>query len=253
MTNKILMVAVIVLAVACIGLSVGSIFLKDTPVVNVTNPENVYVKENIITVSGTDKVSVKPDVAYINVGVETFMKDPKAAQQENAKIMEKIINKLKAMGVEEKDIQTSNYHVYPQYNYVGNKNVLEGYRVNNTVRVTVRDVQKVGDILSNVHEEGANYSYGVYFGILDQEAAYRDALKKAIDQAKARAELIAQQSGAKLKKLVAVYEGSASVQPYYRDYVRMEGIEKAGADWSVPISEGEIEVAATVTLVYTIE
>jgi len=256
MNNKFLTAIIIVLVVACLGVAAGSVFLKETPVVNVTNPENVYVKENILTVSGTDKVALKPDVAYINVGVETMMKDAKAAQQENAKTMEKIINKLKAMGIEEKDIQTSNYQVFPQYNYINNRSVLEGYRVTNTVKVTVRDVEKVGDVLSNVHEEGANYSYGIYFGLQDREAAYREALKKAIDQAKGRAEIIAQQAGVKLKDTVAIYEGSAppELYQYQRDYVEEERLIKADdAAWTVPISEGEIEVSATVTLVYRIE
>jgi hypothetical protein len=256
MNNKFLIAIIIVLVVACLGVSAGAVFLKDTPVVNVTNPENVYVKENILTVLGTDKVTLKPDVAYINVGVETILKDAKAAQQENAKTMEKIVNKLKAMGIEEKDIQTSNYQVFPQYKYINNKSILEGYRVTNTVKVTVRDVEKVGEVLSNVHEEGANYSYGIYFGLQDQEAAYKEALKKAVDQAKGRAEVMAQQAGVKLKNMVAIYEGSAppELYRYQRNYVELESAQKAAdAAWTVPISEGEIEVSATVTLVYRIE
>lgn len=252
MKNRLLLVAIIVLVV-CLGLSVGTAFFIDTPVVNATNPENAYVEDNILTASGIGKVTLKPDMAYINVGVETLAKDANAAQQENAKAMEKVINKLKAMGIDEKDIQTSSYQVYPQYNYVDNKSVLEGYRVTNTVKVTVRNVEKVGSILSGVHEEGANYSCGVYFGLRDQETAYREALKKAIDQAKGRAEVMAQHAGVKLKGITAIYEGSAPAE-IYRGGLGLESMEKAAdTAWTVPIVEGEIEVNATVTLVYSIE
>ncbi len=253
MKNKLLIAAIIVL-VACLGVIVGAAFLAGTPVASAINSENSYAKDNILAASGTGKVTLKPDVAYINVGVDTFMKDARAAQQENTKAMEKVINKLKAMGIDEKDIQTSGYNVYPQYDYVNNKSVLGGYRVTNTVKVTVRDIDKVGDILSGVHEEGANYSYGIYFGLEDQESAYREALKKAFEQAKGRAEVMAKQAGVKLKDIAAIYEGSAPAEIYRYQGVGFESLQKAAdAAWTVPIAEGEIEVNATVTLVYRIE
>jgi uncharacterized protein YggE len=254
MSNKLLTAIVIILAVAIIGTVACVLLLRETPVVNVTNPENVYMKENILTALGTGKITLAPDVAYIQVGVETLMKDAKKAQEDNAQSMKKVVDKLKAMGIEDKDIQTSNYHVSVEYDYNNNRRTLVGYRVLNTVRVTLRDVEKVGDVLSGVHEEGANYSYGISFGLQDRETTYKEALQKAIDDAKAKADIMAKQAGVKLKNPVAIYEGSApqDVYRYERDYVEYESMKMASdaASWSVPISQGEIEIYATATLVY---
>lgn len=256
MSNKLLTAIVIILAVAVIGTVACVLLLRETPVVNVANPENVYMKENILTALGTGKITLAPDVAYVQVGVETLMKDAKKAQEDNAQSMKKVVDKLKAMGIEDKDIQTSNYHVSVEYDYNNNRRTLVGYRVLNTVRVTLRDVEKVGDVLSGVHEEGANYSYGISFALQDRETTYKEALQKAIDDAKAKADIMAKQAGVKLKNPVAIYEGSApqGVYQYQRDYAdaEYESMKMAldTASWSVPISQGEIEIYATATVVY---
>jgi len=221
--------------------------------VETVQPIAAIDKENILTATGTGKVSIKPDVAYIEMGVMTMNKDAQKAQEDNKNTMNKVIAKLKSMGIDEKDIQTSAYNINPQYNYYDNKQTLEGYQVENIVKVTVRNIDKVGDILDAAAKEGINRSYGIRFGVLDTDSVYKQALQKAIDNAKGKAEVMAKQAGVTLKKPVAIYEGDAPVNIYQRSGIAFDMGEKASLAASVPISSGELEIHANVVVVYQIQ
>lgn len=215
-----------------------------------------YEAENILTAGGVGKVNVKPDVAYVEMGVMTMNKDAQKAQEDNKTTMNKVITKLKSMGIDEKDIQTTTYNISPQYNYQNNKQTLEGYRVENVVRVTVRNIDKVGDILDAGAKEGINRSYGITFSVLDTDGVYKQALQKAIDNAKGKADVMAKQSGVTLKKPVAIYEGNApqSIYQYQRTGISYDMAEKElAAAAGIPISSGELEIQANVTVVYQIQ
>lgn len=208
-------------------------------------------KENTLTATGIGKVTVKPDVAYIQMGVMTMDKDAQKAQEDNKATMNKVIAKLKSMGIDEKDIQTTTYNIYPQYNYQNNKQTLEGYQVENIVKVTVRNIDKVGNILDAAAKEGINRSYGINFGVLDTDAVYKQALQKAIDNAKGKAEVMAKQAGVTLKKPVAIYEGSASENVSRQAGMALD-MMMANVN-AVPISSGELEIQANVVVVYQIQ
>lgn len=254
MNKKILYGLVGAILVVCLAIGTGAAFAQTEPAQTIA----AYNKENILTVNGSGKVSIKPDVAYIQLGVRTLNQDAKKAQEENKTIMNKVLPKLKSLGIEEKDIQTSSYNIHPRYNYQNNKETLEGYEVENMLRVTVRKIDKVGDILDAVAKEGVNRTYGISFGILDMDAAYKQALQKAIDDAKGKADVMAKQASVTLKKPVAIYEGSApqSIYQYQRDFgVSYDMAEKANlaAAAGVPIASGELEVQANVTIVYQMQ
>jgi len=251
MNKKFLYGAIGTILMLCliIGTNVASGQIESAQSVEANNTEN------ILTVTGVGKVNVKPDVAYIEMGVTTMDKDAQKAQESNKTTMNKVVAKLKSMGIEEKDIQTSTYNIYPEYSYQDNKQILEGYRVENIVRVTVRNIDKVGDILDAAAKEGINRSYGISFSVLDTDGVYKQALQKAIDNAKGKAEVMAKQAGVVLKKPIAIHEGSTPQTLY--NYTRTGVIfdEKAAVAQAagVPISSGQLEIQANVTIVYQIQ
>lgn len=250
MNKKILYGAIGAILMVCLIIGTGAASAQVGSVQTVTAE-----KENILTANGTGKVTIKPDIAYIEMGVMTINKDAQKAQEDNKNTMSKVLTKLKSMGIEDKDIQTSTYNIYPQYSYQNDKQTLEGYQVENMVKVTVRNIDKVGDILDAVAKEGINRTYGISFGLLDTDAAYKQALQKAIDNARGKADVMAKQAGVTLKKPVAIYEGSAPQSVY--QYEKRVGVaydmgEEARAS-SIPISSGELEIEANVTVVYEIQ
>jgi uncharacterized protein YggE len=209
------------------------------------------VRNNTLTVTGTGKISVKPDVAYLEVGVRTLDKDAKKAQDENKAIMNTIMTKLSSLNIEEKDIQTSTYSIWPRYHYSNNRENLEGYEVENMLRITVRRIDSVGDVLDAISKEGANRSHGISFGILNTDAIYEQALEKAIDEAKSKAEVMANKAGVTIHKPLAIYEGNPprEIYPSSMDGMYSVAYEMDG-DGRVPIAAGQLEIEAHVTIVY---
>lgn len=210
------------------------------------------MKENIIKVTGSGSANIKPDVAYLNVGVQTIDKDAKKAQDDNRASISKMIDKLKAMKIKDEDIQTSSYDIRPRYNYNNNKETLEGYEVENMIRVTVREVEAVGDILDAMSKEGANRSHGISFDVLDREEVYNQALEKAIDDAKNKADVMSKKAEVTLQKPLAIYEGYVPDEVYGDDiFVRKEMVSMdADMMGSSPIASGELEIKANVTIIY---
>ncbi|NLJ40867.1 MAG: SIMPL domain-containing protein [Clostridiales bacterium] len=254
MDNKKMLYGLIgVLALVCIAALIGVLTTRGTVSASPGTGTTEADKEvDTLKVTGLGKVSIKPDIAYLNVGVRTINKDAKVAQEENKKIMEKVMTKLKALKIEEKDIQTSAYNIWPRYNYYDNKETLEGYEVENMVTVTLRKVESVGDVLDGISEAGANMSYGISFGIEDTETAYKDALEKAIEDAKGKAETMSNKAGVSIIRLLNMVEGTT---PDY--YPRAPGnydmAMEAEQSRSVPIAVGELEIQANVTVFYQIK
>jgi hypothetical protein len=230
---SLLSVGLILLTVACTSVTAGD---------NTEKPQ--------ISVTGSGVVFVIPDLAYINVGVRSLGDSVSEALDENNAAAQAIKDMLIDKGVSEGDIQTSNLYVYPQndYDYVG-----EGsrtyYSVENNVYVTVRDLENMGMILDAVAESGANSIYGINFDIEDDSEAKSSARKLAVESAKAQAVELAQAAGVQLGDLVSISSSYSSATPFY-GYGMGGGAESAYLDSSVPISTGQIQVSAEVTLMY---
>jgi len=251
MKNKVLISVVLILAILSIGTLTGVLLSTQDEPLAAAAEQNEKTDDNILVVSGMGRVSLTPDIAHINAGVETIMEDAREAQDENAKIMNRIIAALKTMGIEDKDIQTSNYSVFVEYDFSGNQRRLIGYRVSNNVRIAIRKIDSVGEVLTAMAEAGANHFFGINFGVENQDAAYKEALKEAIEQAKDKAVFIAKETGVKLGKPVAIHEGQTPVGIQLGKAMDMARLESAAAQ--VPIMEGELEVQASVTIVYAID
>ncbi len=210
------------------------------------------------TVTGTGTVYAKADIANITVGLKTETKKTAAeATNENTEKMNEIINAVKELGIEEKDIKTTDYRLNPVYNWTEKDGQrLVGYEVSQNVNLKVRELNKISDIISKTTEKGANQIGNISFTIDDEYDLKNEARALAIEKAKEKALLIADQSGMKLGKIKGVHENS--YQPMY-DYsnIRLEkdmaSNEALGMGAGPSIEAGQNEIKVEITLVYAVK
>lgn len=225
----------------------GLLLAACAPGAALSNPENM----RSMSVSGTGRVTIVPDMATINVGVRTEAEAVAEALDTNTAQANAIADILKEdMGVAEDDIQTSNFNVYPAERYDPMTGQVEGqyFVVENTVNVTVRDLSQLGSVLSAVVEAGANNIYGINFSVEDREAAVAEARQLAIEDAQAKAQAIAEEAGVKLGDLVNISVSSNDMPISYFD-------AKGGAyaEAAVPIAAGTLAIAMQANLTYEIQ
>jgi uncharacterized protein len=205
-----------------------------------------------ISVNGSGKAYLTPDIAYITIGVHT--EGPVAAEavaQNNANT-QKVIAALKGAGIAEKDIQTTNFSISPQPVY-DDQNKPTGkitYLVDNSVFVTVRDITKVGDVLDATVKAGANSISGIQFDVADKTAALSTARQAAVKDAQAKATELASAAGVTLGPVQTINEYSSPSGPMYD--MRAPAPMAAQAA-SVPIQPGQMLITVEVSVVYGIQ
>lgn len=201
-----------------------------------------------ITVTGQGTATTQPDMAQASIGVQVIAPTVAQATRENETQMAEVIAKLKELGVAAKDIQTTNYSIFPQHNFQnGNSGEITGYQVSDTVQVTIRDLSTVGTVMDQVTQAGANNVFGVTFGVSDQTALQSEAIDKAVADARTRAEELAKASGVQLGNVVSISQTTASTPiPFAQATAQTAG----GA---VPIQPGTVEVNAQVQISYAIK
>ena len=153
--------------------------------------------ERTVSVSATGTVAAEPDIAYISTGVVTEADTAKDAIARNSAVMAKVIDGLKGAGIAARDIQTTTLNVEPRYTQAkdGRPATINGYRVVNQVRLTVRDVKRLGEVLDQAIALGANQVNGISFDVANAETLKDEARKQAMANAKRRAELYATAAG----------------------------------------------------------
>jgi uncharacterized protein YggE len=206
-----------------------------------------------ISVTGSGIVYVVPDIAYINVGVRSQGDTVALAMAANNAQATAIKDTLVAQGVDEMDIQTSSFNVYPQSDYDYQGVITRTYfSVENNVYVTVRNLDNLGVILDAVASSGANTIYGISFDVVDKTEAQTSARQLAVDSAKVQAQELAQAAGVTLGDIITI-TSSYSYPNTYGSY----GIGGGGAAYAiseaVPIASGQIQVSADVTMAFEIK
>ena len=203
-----------------------------------------------ISVQGIGGVAAKPDSANARAGIETRCATPDEALAANTKTMTALMTALKHYGVAERDIETSAFDVSPIYGQATPRGVnsIEGYQVINQVSVRVRDLSKLGVLLSSLVEAGANRLNGVSYEIADPAPFVDQARKAAIADARKRADLYAAAAGAKIKQVLSISEGSGYAPPMPVSLRAM----KAGAE-AVQVAGGEQNITVSVAVVYEID
>lgn len=164
--------------------------------------------ERTVSVSATGTVAAEPDIAYISTGVVTEADAAKDAIGRNSATMAKVIDGLKGAGLAPRDIQTSTLNVEPRYTQSrdGRPPTINGYRVVNQVRLTVRDIKRLGEVLDQAIALGANQVSGISFDVGNAETLKDEARKQAMANAKRRAELYATAAGAQLGDVIRISE-----------------------------------------------
>jgi uncharacterized protein len=208
-------------------------------------------QKGVVTVIGEGQVSVRPDVARISIGVGIEAPTVRSALQMNREIMAKVLATLEELGIAERDIATSNFSIHFQANpRSGRQPDGEkgddggGYRVNNMARVTVRDLEKIDDVLERTTEAGANQVWGVQMVVDDPREAERQARKLAAEQAKEKGLELAELHGRKLGKVIGISEvmdGSP----------RMAGMREMSGGGS--IRPGELEVGVRLQVIFRLD
>ncbi|MFH1620999.1 MAG: SIMPL domain-containing protein [Patescibacteria group bacterium] len=204
-----------------------------------------------IVIQGEGKATSKPDLALIDLGVTTDGITVKEAQKSNTQKMNAIIGAVKDLGVDEKDIQTANYTIFPKYQYDLGKQTVIGYTVSQDVSIKVRDLDKAGDILAKAGELGANQIGGLRFSIDDPQELKVEARSKAILDARTKAEALAKQLGLSIVRVVTFSESSGGVvppQPYYA-----KAIDMASSVMPTPeIESGSLDVMSSVYVTFEV-
>lgn len=218
-----------------------------------------------IEVQGIGTVKAIPDVAKITFGHREENRDLKTAQADLEKVMSQALSSLKEYGIEEKDIDQVSYNAYPQYDYKPNctgmycvegNRELSGYEVSQSIEVTVRNIDQAGEVLGLLGQSGATELSGPYFEIDDPSVYQQEARNLAIEDARKEAEIIADNLGVRLGKMVDFYESAGGYpMPYMSarnagmDMSMEESVEMKAV--SIPVGEDEFEIQ--VTLVFKIK
>ena len=206
-----------------------------------------------LSVSGEGRASAAPDMAVLGLGVSAKASTVKAANSQVQEAMSDLLDSLKGNGVQEKDIQTSQFSVYPEYDYRNNEQILTGYRVAHMLQVKVRDIDKAGEVIDDAVEAGGDLLQvqSISFTIDDTTALRSEARAEAVADAQTKAEELATLAGVSLGKPTYISESISTPypQPYYD-----RGIGYAMEEAAVTeISTGELEVVVTVQISYAIE
>jgi len=210
-----------------------------------------------ISVDAEGKVMAQPDIAQLAFGVQTGrVQTAQGAMESLTTKMNKVVEAIKAAGVEEKDISTQALWLNPAYDYTDGKRVDRGFEAGQNLQVKVRDLEKIGSVLNVAVSDGANQVGSVSFTIDDPEELRAQAREMAITKAKAKAATLAAQLGKSLGKLRAFNEGYVGYPVNY-DRVNMK-LETSGmgggAEAPMPVlPAGEQEVSVTVTLTYDLK
>ena len=215
-------------------------------------PSQAQVQEpRGISVSGQGEVSAVPDIARISIGVTTDDRDAAKAASENAEKASQVVQTLLAAGIAKKDLQTSQYSLQQMYDYKISPPKPTGFQASNVIRVTVRDLSKVGMVIDKTTAVGANTIQGISFDI-DDDSAYRDqALARAVKAAASKAKIIADNLKVSLGRVLFVSESvGGPVYPMYKS--DMARGMAAGAP-ETPTMAGEIKITATVSIVFDIK
>jgi hypothetical protein len=220
------------------------------------NEKNQTSENQMITVSGTGEVYASPDVGLINVSVRTESRDVATATNENTTKMNEVLSFIKSQNVQENDIKTTGFNINPVYAWEDKtgKRTLTGYEVTQTINVKIRDLTKVGAIISGATEKGANDVSSLSFIVDDDEKIKEAAKALAITNAKEKAKNLEAALGVKMVKIINFSE--STYNPTYNSYdysYKTLEVSSAGGIAAPSIQTGQNKITSTVTITYAIK
>lgn len=219
------------------------------------NEKSQASESQVITVSGTGEVYAAPDVGLVDISVKTEAKNVATATTNNSTKMNDIISFIKSQSIEDKDIKTTGFNINPLYSWedkTGKRN-LTGYEVTQTINVKIRDLAKVGSLISGATEKGANDIGSLSFIVDDDEKVKEEAKNLAIKDAQAKAKNLEKALGVKMVKIINFSESSyAPVTARYENLVYKQ-LDSSAGGVSPTIQTGQNKITSTVTITYAIK
>ena len=207
-----------------------------------------------MTVQGQGKIQAVPDIAVLSIEVTLTGEALDAVSTQVRERMQKALAALKAQGVEDKDIQTQAYQVQPQFAYDKSGNATrKGYTVTNRVAAKVRELKKVGKVLTAVVDSGVTAVNGPDFDFDNPQALERQALAKAVEDAKAKAGILAQAANATLGEVLTITQNGSGNLPGPRPLMMRAMAMPAAVNAEEPISAGEQSFTSNVTLIFALK
>ncbi len=243
--NKILLIIVATLLALSVITSGVLLFRNNSN----TSSQAISSSRNTLSVSSEGSVTVIPDVGYISLGIETKNADVKEAENENSTTMHAITEALEGLGIEDTDIKTTSYNIYPQYEDYQDEKPMH-YVVSTTIEVTVKNLEDISEAIDVAIDAGANRSNSIRFDVLDREASYNEALEDAVANAKSRADVLAAASGVKIVGVVTVNESSSMSSVYYG--AARYAMSDTTSESAPSISTGDMEITANVSITYEV-
>lgn len=219
------------------------------------NEKTQFKENNLISVSGTGEVYVTPDIGSVSFSVLTENRDVSVASDENATKMNEIIEYIKSEEVENKDIKTAGYNISPRYEWNNDtgKRTLVGYEVSQTISVKIRDLSKVGTIISSATSKGANDVSSLSFIVDDDEEAKAQAKELAIENAKEKAEDLERMLGVKMVRIVNYSEHSSGILGVTDYGYSVNESMRMASSITPTIEVGENKITSNVTITYSIK
>ena len=159
-------------------------------------------KSTTFDVTGEGKISVKPDIASVSLGIRTQVQTVKGVQDQINSTINKVSAAIKELGVDTGDIQTTNYSIYPDYDYSGSSQRIKGYSASTNLSIKVRDTDKVNSVIDAATSNGANEVLGISFEVDDETKAENEAREKAVADAKRKAQDAAKIAGFRLGRII---------------------------------------------------
>lgn len=236
-----------VLAAAVLAMNITACS-KTGPASQTTESQAGNQKSDSILVQSTEEVKVVPDIARISFTITTQEEDPQACQTRNSEDLNRVITFLKEAGIDQKSIQTSSYGMNPVYDWSLGQSIT-GYEMQTGITVSDLPIAQTGELLSSCVEAGINGIDNVTYLSSQYDASYEEALKKAVEAAKVKAEAIASASGRSIGKVLRVEEAASYPDARYTGYSMDAGIEAAkAADSQMAVEPGELSVTAQISV-----
>lgn len=213
----------------------------------------------VLSLTGTGEVKARPDTASINSGVVSNAKTAQQALAANSAAMNKMFKELKAAGIADRDLQTSNFNIAPQYKPYDSKNPIPqhqriiGYQVSNGVTVRVRDLAKLGGLIDQMTTAGANRMNGISFYVDKTDNLMEEARRKAMADVRRKADLYADGLGVKLKRVLTINENVSRPRPQPRRMMSMMSSAKSDAREAAPVAAGEQSLSIRLSVTWELE
>lgn len=209
-------------------------------------------QESMVAVAGEGVAQATPDRAWITVSAESRAPSPREAQRRTSELMRPVLDSLRRARVPDDAVRTTGYDLQQEFDFTNGKRVPRGYVARNSIEVRVDDVGRVGELLEAAVKEGATSVTGLRFDVKDEGKLEREAVTRAVQNARLKAEAAAAGAGRSLDRLVRIDENGAVRPPVPMPFARAVVAADAGGG-APPISVGQIEIRAQVTVTYSLK